>query len=210
MWERVGDRTELQHIDPHSIGHNRVSFPFSLAAQPGAWGPGDPASLGHVPLSSIFSPTHQISKLTDFLSSPRLYNNMTFTLLVGVRNRTHSTRPRSRLYFDIPRPDAPVIYTGAFPILTARPGRGSIYNISKLLFAVKPLMCNEWIYWLRQGQWKTLNRIWFTQKNEQNSDSWWLPAPSCFVLFYPCFFYACSGTVFSWWDIATEVYEQVN
>ena len=28
----VGDRTELQHIDPHSYGHNRVSFPFSWAA----------------------------------------------------------------------------------------------------------------------------------------------------------------------------------
>ncbi len=36
--------------------------------------------------------------------------------------RTHSTRPRSRLYPDIPRPDAPVIYTVAFPILTASPG----------------------------------------------------------------------------------------
>ena len=36
MWEGVGDQTELQHIDPHSIGHNRVSFPFSWAAQPGA------------------------------------------------------------------------------------------------------------------------------------------------------------------------------
>ena len=43
MWEGVGDRTELQHIDPHSIGHNRVFFPFSWVAQPGAWGP---ASLG--------------------------------------------------------------------------------------------------------------------------------------------------------------------
>ncbi len=30
---------------------------------------------------------------------------------------------------DIPQPDAPVIYTGAFHILTARPGRRSIYNI---------------------------------------------------------------------------------
>ena len=29
---------------------------------------------------------------------------------------------------DIPRPDAPVIYTGAFPILTARSGRRSIYK----------------------------------------------------------------------------------
>ena len=41
---------------------------------------------------------------------------------------SHSTHPRSRLYSDIPRPDAPVIYTCAFPILTARPGRRSIYN----------------------------------------------------------------------------------
>ena len=39
MWEGVGDRTELQHIDSHSIGHNCVSFPFSWAAQPGTWGP---------------------------------------------------------------------------------------------------------------------------------------------------------------------------
>ena len=29
---------------------------------------------------------------------------------------------------DIPRPDAPVIYTGAFPILTAWPDLRSIYN----------------------------------------------------------------------------------
>ena len=39
VWEGVGDRTELQHIDPHFIGHNCVSLPFSWAAQPGAWGP---------------------------------------------------------------------------------------------------------------------------------------------------------------------------
>ena len=32
VWEGVGDRTELQHIDPHSYGHNSVSFPFSWAA----------------------------------------------------------------------------------------------------------------------------------------------------------------------------------
>ena len=39
LWEGVGERTELQHIDPHSISHNSVSFPFSWAAQPGLWGP---------------------------------------------------------------------------------------------------------------------------------------------------------------------------
>ena len=54
MWKGVGDRTELQHINPHSIGHNRVSFLFSWAAQQGAW---SPASLGHVPQSSILSLT---------------------------------------------------------------------------------------------------------------------------------------------------------
>ena len=63
MWEGVGDRTELQHIDPHSIGHNCVSFPFSWDAQPGPWGP---ASLWHVliPASSlqlVWSPTDLIS-----------------------------------------------------------------------------------------------------------------------------------------------------
>ena len=33
---------------------------------------------------------------------------------------------------DIPRPDAPVIYKGAFPILTAPPGRKSIYNTYRI------------------------------------------------------------------------------
>ena len=67
MWEGVGDWTELQHIDPHSIGHNRVSFPFSWAAQPGAW---EPTLLGAGFLYRILSPTGLVSKLTDFLSSP--------------------------------------------------------------------------------------------------------------------------------------------
>ena len=152
VWEGVGDQIELQHIDPHSIGHNRVYFPFSWAAQPGTWGP---ASLGHVPQSSILSPTGLIfklsigvlrpllpdagflyrilsptglvSKLTDFLSSPS-YIIVQRPPSCGRHNHTHSTRPQSRLYSDIPWADAPVIYIGAFPILTARPGRRSIYN----------------------------------------------------------------------------------
>ena len=57
MWEGVGDRTELQHIDSHSSGHNGVSFPFSWAAQPGAWGPRLSGTCSH---SSIFTPTHLI------------------------------------------------------------------------------------------------------------------------------------------------------
>ena len=51
VWEGVGDKTELQHIDPHSIGNNRVSFPFSWVAKPGAWGPslsGTCSSIQHL------------------------------------------------------------------------------------------------------------------------------------------------------------------
>ena len=54
MWEGVGNRTELQHIDPHSIGHNRF-----LSRSPGLLnrGPGGPASLGAGFLYHIYSPT---------------------------------------------------------------------------------------------------------------------------------------------------------
>ena len=50
----VGDWTELQHIEPHSYGHNSVSFLFSWAAQPGSWGL---PLLGAGSLYSILSPT---------------------------------------------------------------------------------------------------------------------------------------------------------
>ena len=121
-------------------------------------GPGAPASLGHVPQSSIFSPTGLISKLlnrwpegslcwvlafstasclqlvwspklTDFLSSPNYIivqrppsscGRHNFALIQPVHGQGYNS--------DIPRPEAPVIYTGAFPILTARPGRRSVYN----------------------------------------------------------------------------------
>ena len=65
VWEGVGDRTELQYIDPHSIGHNRVPFPFSWVAQPGAWGAHSDGFLYR-----ILSPTGLVARLTDFLFSP--------------------------------------------------------------------------------------------------------------------------------------------
>ena len=49
----VGDWTELQHIDPDSYGHNSVSFPFSWAAQPGAWGPCLCWDMVLIPASSL-------------------------------------------------------------------------------------------------------------------------------------------------------------
>ena len=72
MWEGVGDQTELQHIDPHSHGHNSVSFPFSWAAQPGAWWP----SLS----GCWFSLPHLISNWVNFLCT-ELYNSSMPTFL---------------------------------------------------------------------------------------------------------------------------------
>ena len=43
VWEGVGDRTERQHIDPHSIGHNWFFSLFPELLNGGTWGP---ASLG--------------------------------------------------------------------------------------------------------------------------------------------------------------------
>ena len=87
--------------------------------------------LGAGFLYRILSPTGLVSKLTDSLSSSS-YIIVQRPPSCGRHNRTHSTRPRSRLYSDIPWADAPVIYIGAFPILTARPGRRSIYNNSSV------------------------------------------------------------------------------
>ena len=131
LWEGVGDRTELQHIDPHFYGHNSVSFLFSWAAQPGARGPslsGTCSSFQHL-LSNCncsigglrapsdgcwFSLPHLISNWLNFLFT-ELYNCSTPTFFLWASQiALNSTHPRSRLYPDIPRPDAPVIYIGAF------------------------------------------------------------------------------------------------
>ena len=49
----VGDWTELQHIGPHSSGHSSISFPFSWAAQPRAWGPSLCWDMVLIPASSL-------------------------------------------------------------------------------------------------------------------------------------------------------------
>ena len=77
VWEGVGDRTEVQHIDPHSYGHQHF-FPVLLAAQPGAWGPRLSRCWFSLPHLNSNSSDLQ---LTDFLSLPGLYNNLTSTLL---------------------------------------------------------------------------------------------------------------------------------
>ena len=109
---------------PQSYGHQRC---VSLVL----WGCSTGGLGSQLSAECWLSLPFLVSKLTDFQSSPN-YIIVPCPPSCGRHNRTHSTRPRSRLYSDIPWADAPVIYIGAFPILTARPGRRSIYNITSL------------------------------------------------------------------------------
>ena len=113
VWEGVGDWTELQHIDPHSIGHNRVSFPFSLVAQSGAWRPSlsvTCSSIQHLLLNcncSIgglrahsagcwFSLPHLVSNWLTSCLHPGyiiIWRPLYFQWVSQFRN--HSTRPQS-------------------------------------------------------------------------------------------------------------------
>ena len=131
LWEGVGDRTELQHIDPHSYGHQRCVFLVLQGCSirgPGAqlsaecW-----LSLTHL-VSNSSDLQLLVSKLTDFLSSLSYVIVQRPLLLVGVIIARNQPIHGQGYNSDIPRTDAPVIYIGAFPILTTQPGRKSIYN----------------------------------------------------------------------------------
>ena len=101
-------------------------------------------SLGAGFLYRILSPTHLIPSWLNFLCT-ELYNSSTPTFFLWASQfRTHSICLRSKLqYPDIPQPDASVIYIGAFPILTAWPGRRSICNIDLYLTTL-----NVSIFWV--------------------------------------------------------------
>ena len=99
-------------------------------------GPGGPASLGHGPHSSIFSPTDLNSNCSIggresplcwvLVLSTASYLQLTRTSCapsyIIVLRPLNSTCRQSRLSPWYLRLDAPVIYTSAFPILTAQPG----------------------------------------------------------------------------------------
>ena len=97
-------------------------------------GPGGPLCRVLAFSTSIFSPTDLVFILTDFLSSPsyiivppppscRRHN---LALIQPFHGQGYNI-------LIIPRPDALVIYTGAFPVLTAWLGRRSIYNTVTVL-----------------------------------------------------------------------------
>ena len=123
VWEGVEDWTELQHIDPpNSSDYHSLSFPFSWAAQQGVWGPSLCWDIVLIPTSSlqlIWTSCRRgyiiIWRPTYFLRASQ------FTL-----NLTPSTVKVAPWYL---RPDAPVIYIGAFLPLTA--WSGSICNTKR-------------------------------------------------------------------------------
>ena len=126
----VGDWTELQHIDPPILWPLQPFFPVLLGSSTGGlriqslWdmflisasslqlqllnrGPEGPLCWVLVLSSSSYLQLTRTSYAPSYIIVLRLLN---------------STCRQSRLSPWYLRPDAPVIYTGAFPILTARPG----------------------------------------------------------------------------------------
>ena len=88
---RVEEWTELQPIDPpNSSAYNSISFPFSWAAQPGAWEPNLCWDMVLIPASSL--------KLPDFLSHLGYILALDVHLLPEASQfALNSTRRQSRL-----------------------------------------------------------------------------------------------------------------
>ena len=105
----------------------RILSPTGLISKLSIGGPEAPSAGCWLSLPH-FSPTGLVSKLTDFLSSSSYINVQRPLLLVGVTIALIQPIHGQGYNSDIPRPDTPVIYIGAFPILTARSGRRSVYN----------------------------------------------------------------------------------
>ena len=118
VWEGVGDRTELQHIDLHSCGHQHF-FPILLGCSTGGLRPSlsgywfslphlisntsDPHLLSRGPKAySLLSLLHLVSNWSGLQTNwlpvfTELYNNSTPPSSCGHHNCTHSTHPGSRL-----------------------------------------------------------------------------------------------------------------
>ena len=120
MWEGVGDWTKTATYWPsNSSGYHSLSFPFSWAAQPGSWGPSLYWDIVLIPVSSL---------RLIWTSCHRDYIIIWHPPTSCERQNSHSIQPLdSQGHPWYLRPDAPVIYTGAFLLLTAWPG--SICNI---------------------------------------------------------------------------------
>ena len=99
MWEGVRDRTELQHIDPHSYGHQRF---FSVLQGCSTGGPGPSTLLGAGFLYHILSPNSSDLQKTIggptapsagcWLSLPHLVSNWLNFLCTQLYNSSPPTQ----------------------------------------------------------------------------------------------------------------------
>ena len=134
VWEWVGDRSELQHIDPNFYCPQPF-FLVLLGCLTG--GLGGPICwvlvFSTAPyLQIVWSPTDWISCALSYIIVQRLpssYGRHNFALIQPVQGLGY--------ILIIPRPDAPVIYTGSFSILTVQLGRRSIYITSECLLSYR-------------------------------------------------------------------------
>ena len=149
MCERELKTEQNCNILTPTYSHNSVSFPFSWAAQPAS------------SLQLIELPVHRVIQLFN-----------AHLLFVGITNHTHSNRLRLWSYSDISRQDAPVVCSGAFPILTARPGRMSIYN--RGLCNAKAILAEEQWHYLTNTQRKKRFHIFFTGISQKVNVIAWL------------------------------------
>ena len=112
-----------------SLPHLVSNWSGLQTAQSGAWGP---TLLGAGFLYSILSPTGLVSKLLSREPEGPLCWVLAFLYSILSSICPVSKRIEFPVLYNIliiPQPDAPVIYIGAFPILTGRLGRRSIYNM---------------------------------------------------------------------------------
>ena len=135
MCERwVGDQTKTATYWPPPLAPPAIAVRLSRSAGLLNRGPG-PKLSAH---SSIWNADFKLWTPTalNFLS-PGLYNNFTSTYILRVSQFALNSTPRpsrSPLISWYLQPDAPVIYTGAFLLLTAWLGWRSICNTNLCTF----------------------------------------------------------------------------
>ena len=89
VWKWVGDRTELQHIDPHSYVHQRCVFLVLQGCSAGGQGP---SLLGAGFLYCILSPTGLVSEINWLPVFTELYNSSTPSFFLWA-SQLHSFNP---------------------------------------------------------------------------------------------------------------------
>ena len=125
--ERVVCDWELkteQRLQPlNSSGYHSLSFPFSWAAQPGAWGASLYWDMVLIPATFL-----QLTWNSYRWGYILIWRSTTSCERHNFGLNSTSRQSRSPLISWYLRPDASVIYTSAFLLLTAWQGRRSICN----------------------------------------------------------------------------------